>query len=101
MGVKVNNSESKTEMAINKSYASLKKAALSIAVSLAVASPLYAATMTRDTGAPVGDNENSQTAGPEDPVLLQDLCSSRNYIALIASAFPSAWCAKRCSACMH
>jgi catalase len=72
MDVKVNNSESKTEMVINKRYASLKKAALSIAVSLAVASPLYAATMTRDTGAPVGDNENSQTAGPAGPVLLQD-----------------------------
>jgi catalase len=72
MDVKVNNSESKTEMAINKRYASLKKAALSIAVSLAVASPLYAATMTRDTGAPVGENENSQTAGPAGPVLLHD-----------------------------
>jgi len=64
--------ESTTEMAINKRYASLKKAALSVAVSLAVVSPVYAATMTRDTGAPVGDNENSQTAGPEGPVLLQD-----------------------------
>jgi catalase len=72
MGVKVNNSEGKTEMAINKGYASLKKTALSVAISLVVASPLYAATMTRDTGAPVGDNENSQTAGPEGPVLLQD-----------------------------
>ncbi|MBC7537920.1 MAG: catalase, partial [Bacteriovorax sp.] len=29
-------------------------------------------TLTRDTGAPVGDNQNSQTAGPTGPVLLQD-----------------------------
>jgi catalase len=28
--------------------------------------------MTRDNGSPVGDNENSQTAGPEGPTLLQD-----------------------------
>src|ERR1700676_4757238 len=32
----------------------------------------YAVDMTRDNGSPVGDNENSQTAGPEGPVLLQD-----------------------------
>jgi catalase len=31
-----------------------------------------AADMTRDNGSPVGDNENSQTAGPSGPVLLQD-----------------------------
>jgi len=28
--------------------------------------------LTRDNGAPVGDNQNSQTAGPEGPTLLQD-----------------------------
>ncbi|MET0266702.1 MAG: catalase, partial [Duganella sp.] len=28
---------------------------------------------TRDNGAPVGDNQNSQTAGPNGPVLLQDV----------------------------
>ncbi|MBJ7264693.1 MAG: catalase [Burkholderiaceae bacterium] len=28
--------------------------------------------MTRDNGAPIGDNQNSQTAGPNGPVLLQD-----------------------------
>jgi catalase len=70
--VNLNRSESKTEIAIKQSFSSLRTATLSIAVSLAVASPLYAATLTRDTGAPVGDNENSQTAGPEGPVLLQD-----------------------------
>src|SRR6266436_7663159 len=28
--------------------------------------------MTQDSGAPVGDNENSKTAGPEGPVVLED-----------------------------
>ncbi|WP_410832996.1 catalase [Paraburkholderia sp. SIMBA_030] len=32
----------------------------------------YAEQLTRDNGSPVGDNENSQTAGAEGPVLLQD-----------------------------
>jgi len=31
-----------------------------------------AQTLTRDNGSPVGDNQNSQTAGPEGPTLLQD-----------------------------
>ncbi|MFL9878171.1 catalase [Herbaspirillum rhizosphaerae] len=30
-------------------------------------------TLTRDNGAAVGDNQNSQTAGPNGPVLLQDV----------------------------
>lgn len=30
-------------------------------------------TLTRDNGAPIGDNQHSQTAGPEGPVLLQDV----------------------------
>src|ERR1700724_2638507 len=30
------------------------------------------APMTQDSGAPLGDNENSKTAGPEGPVLLED-----------------------------
>jgi catalase len=30
-------------------------------------------TLTRDNGAPVGDNQNSQTAGPNGPTLLQDV----------------------------
>ncbi|WP_411383103.1 catalase KatB [Pseudomonas sp. L7] len=33
----------------------------------------HAAPLTRDNGAPVGDNQNSQTAGPNGPVLLQDV----------------------------
>ena len=32
-----------------------------------------ALTMTLENGAPVGDNENSQTAGPGGPILLQDV----------------------------
>ncbi len=43
-------------------------AALTLSSSLALAAPL-----TRDNGAPVGDNQNSQTAGPDGPVLLQDV----------------------------
>src|ERR1700758_1952096 len=38
----------------------------------AMMSSPYAADMTRDNGSPVGDNQNSQTAGPEGPTLLQD-----------------------------
>jgi catalase len=30
------------------------------------------ASMTQDSGAPVGDNQNSKTAGPDGPVLLED-----------------------------
>jgi catalase len=30
------------------------------------------APMTQDSGAPIGDNQNSKTAGPEGPVLLED-----------------------------
>uniref|UniRef100_UPI00403F5569 catalase n=1 Tax=Massilia sp. METH4 TaxID=3123041 RepID=UPI00403F5569 len=33
----------------------------------------YAQTLTKDNGAPVGDNQNSQTAGPGGPTLLQDV----------------------------
>jgi catalase len=38
----------------------------------AIAHGAFAADLTRDNGSPVGDNQNSQTAGPEGPVLLQD-----------------------------
>ncbi len=34
---------------------------------------IQAATLTRDNGAAVGDNQNSQTAGATGPVLLQDV----------------------------
>lgn len=34
---------------------------------------VHAAPLTRDNGAPVGDNQNSQTAGANGPTLLQDV----------------------------
>jgi catalase len=37
------------------------------------AAPAKSATLTRDNGAQVGDNQNSQTAGPAGPTLLQDV----------------------------
>jgi len=40
---------------------------------LLLAATAHAAPLTRDNGAPVGDNQNSQTAGPDGPVLLQDI----------------------------
>lgn len=36
------------------------------------ADPPTQTPMTRDTGVPVGDNQNSKVAGPEGPVLLED-----------------------------
>jgi catalase len=47
----------------------LSLAALLVASSF---SSVNAAQLTRDSGAPVGDNQNSQTAGDAGPVLLQD-----------------------------
>jgi len=44
--------------------------ALTLSASIAAAQP---AGLTRDTGAPVGDNQNSKTAGPDGPVLLEDM----------------------------
>lgn len=44
--------------------------ALAIGMSLSSA---FADTLTRDNGAAVGDNQNSQTAGPNGPALLQDV----------------------------
>jgi catalase len=52
---------------------------LALSVASLFAAPALAADtanqtpMTRDTGAPVGDNQNSKVAGPEGPVLLEDL----------------------------
>jgi catalase len=46
--------------------------ALALACAL-LSQPLLAAELTRDNGALVGDNQNSQTAGATGPVLLQDV----------------------------
>ncbi|EOV0904515.1 catalase [Edwardsiella piscicida] len=50
-----------------------KKNVLFFLTSLAISPSVLADTLTRDNGAPVGDNQNSQTAGPNGPVLLQDV----------------------------
>lgn len=50
----------------------LKKIMLVLFVGLS-AFAAQAETLTRDNGAPVGDNQNSQTAGPAGPTLLQDV----------------------------
>ena len=52
-----------------KSRIILSLAALMAAVTVRMAD---AAALTRENGAPVGDNQNSQTAGEAGPVLLQD-----------------------------
>ncbi|GAL09711.1 catalase [Vibrio astriarenae] len=50
----------------------MSKSFLLITVGLASTS-LQAQTLTRDNGAPVGDNQNSITAGENGSVLLQDV----------------------------
>jgi catalase len=50
---------------------------LALGIAALMATPAWAADpvrtpMTRDTGAPVGDNQNSKVAGPDGPVLLED-----------------------------
>jgi catalase len=50
----------------------LARTMLSLTLGLSVVASASAQEMTRDNGAPVGDNQNSQTAGPNGPVLLQD-----------------------------
>src|ERR1700710_1406359 len=50
----------------------LKRTLLSVVLSATMLPPVFAAGLTRDNGSPVGDNQNSETAGPEGPVLLQD-----------------------------
>ena len=42
-------------------------------LALACSATLAQANLTQDNGAPVGDNQNSQTAGPNGPTLLQDI----------------------------
>lgn len=50
-----------------------RKKLLVVLTSLAISPMTLAETLTRDNGAPVGDNQNSQTAGTSGPVLLQDV----------------------------
>ncbi|MBF7685668.1 catalase [Acinetobacter sp. B10A] len=48
-------------------------AAIIITPSFVSSYAIAAEVLTRDNGAPVGDNQNSQTAGPNGPTLLQDV----------------------------
>jgi catalase len=48
------------------------KSALLLALLAAPCMHAFAGTLTTDGGAPVGDNQNSQTVGEHGPVLLQD-----------------------------
>ena len=50
----------------------LKCALLMVGITAAFAAGARADGLATDAGAPVGDNQNSQTAGPGGPVLLQD-----------------------------
>jgi catalase len=49
-----------------------RRTLLSVVLSATLLPPVFAAGLTRDNGSPVGDNQNSQTAGADGPVLLQD-----------------------------
>lgn len=44
-----------------------------LGATLLASTTLHATPLTRDNGAPVGDNQHSQTAGASGPVLLQDV----------------------------
>src|SRR5450830_1411359 len=46
---------------------------LLLALPFVASASIASTTLTRDNGAPVGDNQNAQTAGPHGPVLLQDV----------------------------
>lgn len=47
--------------------------ALALVTASLLSLSVQAANLTRDNGAAVGDNQNSQTAGANGPVLLQDV----------------------------
>jgi catalase len=51
------------------------RAIIALGIVGVLAGPVAAQTvpMTRDTGVPVGDNQDSKVAGPEGPVLLEDM----------------------------
>lgn len=52
---------------------SIGRQCLVLILAAAAAGAQAQGTLTRDNGAPVGDNQNSQTAGPGGPALLQDV----------------------------
>lgn len=51
----------------------MKKMRLTMFIGLAMSVMGFSQQMTTNTGAPVGDNQNSQTLGKKGPVLLQDI----------------------------
>lgn len=61
-------SNARTTLTFTSRVIATTLAAMTIAASHSVAE-----TLTRDNGAPIGDNQNSQTAGAGGPVLLQDV----------------------------
>ena len=48
--------------------------------------------LTTNQGAPVGDNQNSRTAGRRGPVLLEDYHLVENWLTLIVNVFQSVLC---------
>jgi catalase len=57
---------------MKKSFSEKAVSILAVVSAITVVPHAYATDMTRDNGSPVGDNQNSQTAGPQGPVLLED-----------------------------
>jgi catalase len=57
---------------VKKSMRHFAVGILSVVSTASVAVSAHAAGLTNDNGSPVGDNQNSQTAGPAGPVVLQD-----------------------------
>lgn len=53
-------------------FISGKRGLLALSLAVALSANAQEARLTTDGGAPVGDNQNSQTAGEHGPVLLQD-----------------------------
>ncbi len=51
--------------------------------------------LTTSWGAPVGDNQNSMTAGQRGPTLLQDVHLLENWHTLIVSVCLSALCTQK------
>src|SRR6202140_545049 len=60
------------EPRLKNSKTQIAASVLTMFWAITIAHGAHAADMTRDNGSPVGDNQNSETAGPSGPVLLQD-----------------------------
>jgi catalase len=60
-------------LTLHRSSAGVRAAFIAAIAAGCLTNPVSAEQLTRDNGAPVGDNQNSQTAGPNGPALLQDV----------------------------